>query len=131
MTELLIQVLSSNKNSAIIPELTLKQKKNYMPIIEKVKLYVNDNFMEDISLSQLASIGNMSAFHFARLFKKVTNFSPYRYLLGVRLQLAHLQIVNTSQPVTEIAFASGFKSLEHFSASYKAYYGKAPSADRP
>ena len=35
---------------------------------------MNENFMEDISLSQLADIGNMSVFHFNRLFKKITDF---------------------------------------------------------
>ena len=101
-----------------------------MPVIERVKLFMNENFMEDISLSQLADIGNMSVFHFNRLFKKLTDCTPYKYLLSVRLQLAHLNLKNTSQPVTEVAFASGFKSLDHFSATYKDYFGKSPSAER-
>ena len=130
MTELMIQVLSSNKDSTVIPELTTKQKKNYMPVIERVKLYMNENFMEDISLSQLADIGNMSVFHFNRLFKKITFSTPYKYLISVRLQLAQLHLRNTSQPVTEIAFASGFKSLDHFSATYKEHFGSSPSANR-
>jgi AraC-like DNA-binding protein len=131
MAELLIQVLSSSKNSANIPSLNIKQKKNYMPVIEKVKLFMNENFIEDISLPQLAEIGNMSVFHFNRLFKKITNFTPYKYLLGVRLQLAQLHLKNTSQPVTEVAFATGFKSLDHFSATYKDHFGKSPSLERP
>ncbi|HET6544775.1 MAG TPA: AraC family transcriptional regulator [Chryseolinea sp.] len=130
MTELLMQVLSSGMDSALIPALTAKQKKNYMPIIERVKLFMNENFMEDISLSQLADIGNMSVFHFNRLFKKLTDCTPYKYLLNVRLQLAHLNLKNTSLPVTEVAFASGFKSLDHFSATYKDHFGKSPSAER-
>jgi len=52
-----------------------------MPVIERVKLFMNENFMEDISLSQLADIGNMSVFHFNRLFKKLTDCPPYKYLL--------------------------------------------------
>ena len=130
MTELLMQVLSSNKSATAIPDLTIKQKRNYLPVIEKVKLFMNDNFREDISLQQLAEMGNMSIFHFNRLFKKITDNSPYRYLLTVRLQQARLQIRNTSQAVTEVAFAAGFESLEHFSATYKNCFGKAPSSDR-
>jgi AraC family transcriptional regulator len=130
ITELLMQVLSSSKDSTAIPELTIKQKKNYMPVIERVKLHMNENFMEDISLSQLADIGNMSVFHFNRLFKKITYSTPYKYLLSVRLQLAQLHLRNTSRPVTEVAFASGFKSLDHFSATYKEHFGTAPSANR-
>jgi AraC family transcriptional regulator len=130
ITELLLQVLSSKKNLTHIHPFTTKQKTYYMPVIERVKSFMNDNFMEDISLSQLAELGNMSVFHFNRLFKKITNCTPYKYLLCIRLQLARIQIRNTSQPITEVAFSSGFKSLDHFSTTYKSYFGKAPSADR-
>ncbi len=130
ITELLLQVLSSNENLTHIQPFTIKQKTYYMPIIERVKSFMNDNFMEDISLSQLAALGNMSVFHFNRLFKKITDCTPYKYLLCIRLHLARIQIRNTSQPITEVAFSSGFKSLDHFSTTYKEYFGKAPSADR-
>jgi len=130
LTELLMQVLSSDKNFSVIPPLSINQKKNYMPVIERVKFFMNENFIEDISLSQLADIGNMRPFHFNRLFKKITNCTPYKYLLSVRLQLAHLQLKNTSQLVTEVAFASGFKSLDHFSSAYKQQFGHSPSAAR-
>ena len=86
--------------------------------------------MEDFSLSQLADLSNMSVFHFKRLFKKLTDCTPNKYLLSVRLQIAHLNLKNTSQPVTDVAFASGFKSLDHFSATYKDHFGKSPSAER-
>jgi AraC family transcriptional regulator len=128
IADLLMQVLSSS--SLHTPSFTVKQKKNYMPVVEKIKGYINENFAEDISLPQLADLGNMSVFHFNRLFKKITGYTPYNYLLSVRLQLAQLHIKNTSEPVTQIAFSSGFKSLEHFSASYKDFFGRSPSQDR-
>ena len=130
LTELLMQVLSSDKNFSVIPALSINQKKNYMPIIERVKFFMNENFMEDISLSQLADISNISPFHFNRLFKKITYSTPYKYLLSVRLQMADVQLKNTSLPITEVAFSSGFKSLDHFSATYKQQFGKSPSAAR-
>ena len=101
-----------------------------MPVIERVKLFMNENFMEDISLTQLADLSNMSVFHFNRLFKKITNCTPYKYLLSVRLQLAQLHLKNTSEPVSEIAFTAVFKSLDHFSPTYKDHFGKSPSAER-
>ena len=130
IAELLMKVLSSAKDLSIVPQLNFKQKKNYMPVIERVKLFMNENFMEDISLTQLADLSNMSVFHFNRLFKKITNCTPYKYLLSVRLQLAQLHLKNTSEPVSEIAFSAGFKSLDHFSATYKHHFGKSPSAER-
>jgi AraC family transcriptional regulator len=64
------------------------------------------------------------------LFKKISGVTPYRYLLEVRLQQAQLIVRNTSHPITDIAFACGFTSLEHFSTTYRKYFGKAPCADR-
>lgn len=130
IAELLMKVLSSKEDLSITPQLSFKQKKNYMPVIERVKFFMNENFREDISLTQLADLSNLSVFHFNRLFKKMTNCTPYKYLLSVRLTLAQLHLKNTSTPVSEIAFEAGFKSLDHFSASYKYHFGKSPSAER-
>lgn len=130
MTELFIMVLSSHEKPQCSPGLNYRQKRNYLPAIESIKQFINENFTEDISLTQLAEIGCMSPFHFNRLFKKITLITPYQYLLRVRLRQAHLDLCNTSLPITEVAFSSGFNSLEHFSAMYKKIYGKTPSAVR-
>jgi AraC-like DNA-binding protein len=130
MTELFLLVLSAGNPPQPLPVLNDKQKRNYLPVIEQVKTYINENYADDVTLPQLAVLGNMSPFHFNRLFKQITAAAPYRYLLQVRLKQAHLQLCNTQQPVTDIAFSTGFNSLEHFSAAYKKQFGKSPSAMR-
>jgi transcriptional regulator GlxA family with amidase domain len=37
---------------------------------------------------------------------------------------------NTARPVADIAFSSGFNSIEHFSAAFKQKYKNAPAAYR-
>jgi AraC-like DNA-binding protein len=130
LSELLLQVLRCGESFSEVPSATLKHKKYYMPVIDSIKSYMNENFREDISLPTLADIGNLSMFHFNRLFKKITSYTPYRYLVTIRLQSAQLEIKNTRKPVTEVAFSTGFKSLEHFSATYKNFFGISPSEDR-
>lgn len=128
MTDLFALVLSSEMKN--MPALKARQKKNYLPLIETVKHYINENFMEDISLPQLAATGNMSMFHFNRLFRQLTGYSPYQYLLQVRLKEASIQLSYMGLPITSVAFSAGFNSLEHFSAAYKKQFGQAPSATR-
>lgn len=130
MTSLFLLILSAGSPLQPLPVLNDKQKRNYLPVIENVKAFINDHYADDISLSQLAAIGHMSPFHFNRLFKQVTAASPYNYMLQVRLKEAQLQLSDTRLPVTDIAFATGFNSLEHFSAAYKKQFGKSPSAVR-
>lgn len=126
VTDLLLMVVSAGVPQEHTP-LSYKQKKFYLPVIESVKHYINDRFTDDISLTELADVGHLSPFHFSRLFKTLTGVTPYTYLLRVRLAQATVQIRNTHLPITDIAFSCGFNSLEHFSASYKNIYGKAPS----
>jgi AraC family transcriptional regulator len=111
-------------------ELSDKQKRGYLPMVEKVKTVISENISENISLSQLSDVACISPFHFTRIFKELTSFTPYAYLLRARLQSAQLQVAHTSQAITRIAFDCGFNSLEHFSAAYKSFYGISPSAER-
>ncbi|UPK71684.1 helix-turn-helix transcriptional regulator [Chitinophaga filiformis] len=127
VTNLLLMVVSTGDPQQMLPVLNYKQKKFYLPVIESVKYYINDRFTDDISLTDLAGVSHLSPFHFSRLFKQLTGVTPYTYLLKVRLAQATLLIRNTHLPITDIAFSCGFNSLEHFSASYRNIYGKAPS----
>ncbi|TWF32763.1 AraC-like DNA-binding protein [Chitinophaga polysaccharea] len=129
MTTLFLRVLSAG-NDLKWPVLSDKQKRNYLPVIETVKAFIHENHTDVITLPQLAALGHLSPFHFNRLFRQVTTTTPYHYLLQVRLQQAHLQLRHTNLPVTDIAFSSGFNSLEHFSAAYKKQFGKSPLATR-
>ncbi|RAJ82270.1 helix-turn-helix protein [Chitinophaga dinghuensis] len=128
MTTLFSQILSTSETD--FPELNKKQQIHYLPMIENVKSFLYENYTNDIQLSKLAGMAHVSPFHFSRLFKKITNCSPYEYLLRIRLKEAQLQLLHTRNTVTAIAFATGFNSLEHFSAAYKKHFGLSPAAMR-
>ena len=66
----------------------------------------------------------------ASLYRKLmsaTGLSPARYIQSVRLNLAARMLRETQMSVSEIATASGFNSLIHFSASFRKQYGVPPS----
>lgn len=130
MADLFLLILSSGRDSNPEPVLTEKQKRVYLPAIESVKSFIAESFTENVSLSQLADVANISPFHFNRLFRQITSFTPHNYLLRVRLLQADLHLCNTDLSVTAIAFSCGFNSLEHFSAAYKCLFGIAPSMRR-
>ncbi len=111
---------------------TLKDtlKKNHLSTIEKAKIYLADHFTDDISLKEIADHCFISAFHFSRVFKAFTSYSPHQYLLSLRLKHAEMLLKNTQLPVTDICFSSGFNSLEYFSAAFGQKYKYAPSRFR-
>lgn len=105
-------------------------KQNHLITIERAKEYMTQHFTDDISLKQMAEYCYVSPFHFSRLFKTFTSTSPHKYLLSTRLKNAELLLRNTAQPVADIAFSSGFNSIEHFTAAFKQKYKCPPAAYR-
>jgi AraC-like DNA-binding protein len=105
-------------------------KKNHLVTIERAKEYITQNFARDISLTEIASYSYISSFHFSRIFKKFTSYSPHQFLLQLRLKNAELFLRNTSLPVSDIGFSSGFNSVEHFTAAFRKKYGCPPSVFR-
>jgi AraC family transcriptional regulator len=102
-------------------------KKHHLTTIERAKEYLFENFTNDISLLELSRYCFVSVFHFSRLFKQFTGYSPYQYLRQVRLRHAAQLIRTTNLPVTDICFQSGFNRLDHFSSAFGREYGVAPS----
>lgn len=107
-----------------------RQKRHHLLTIERAKEYINHNFQNDISLTEIAQRCNMSLFHFCRIFKQFTSYSPHQFLLGVRLKHSELLLKNTSLPIFDIAISSGFNSTEHFTAAFHKKYKSPPLAYR-
>lgn len=106
--------------------LSARLKKNHLSTVEKAKDYMMRHFAEDISLTNIAGVCCVSLFHFSRIFKTFTGDSPHAFLLSFRLKNAEFLLKVSSRPVTDIAFLSGFNSLEHFSATFTERFGHSP-----
>lgn len=109
-------------------KVTLRLKQNHLHTIERAKSFITRNFVNDISLHEIADFCCVSSFHFCRIFKTITGYSPHQFLLYVRLKNAALLLNDTKSKVLDVAMASGFNSLEHFSTAFKSHYGYAPSS---
>jgi len=102
-------------------------KKQHLTTIERAKDYITGNFTQDISLMEIASYCYVSPFHFSRIFKTFTAVSPHQYLLSIRLQHAAMLLGNSQMTVGDVAFSSGFNSIEYFTAAFRQQY-KCPPA---
>lgn len=95
--------------------------------MERAKEYMHRNFSRDISLKDVAGAACVSLFHFSRLFKQATSFSPHQYLLQVRLKHAGLLLKSTSLPIGDVAAAAGFKQPEHFATAFRQKFHTRPN----
>ena len=100
-----------------------------LPRIDAAKDYIHSHFTSEIGVDEIAEASCMSRFHFTRSFKKRTGLSPYQYLKQLRFFNAR-ENLKKDVDVTEVAFKSGFNSLENFSAAFKKEYGMSPQAFR-
>lgn len=83
-----------------------------------------------IGLDALAAAAAMSKYHFLRTFRRTVGQTPYRFVLGVRMRRAALRLARTADPVSAIAFDSGFGDLSTFNRRFRAQFGESPRAFR-
>jgi AraC family transcriptional regulator len=91
--------------------------------------YLHSHLDQPVKLADLANLVGISQFHFSHLFKQAMGVAPYRYLQQQRIERAK-QLLQTKQPITEIALACGFSSHSHLSKQFRQYTGITPSAYR-
>lgn len=128
--ELVETVLNNLTDYKPDPKLNPSLKKNHLITIEKAKEYITQNYTNDISLAEISSHSCASPFHFSRIFKTFTSYSPHQFLLSIRLKNSELLLRNTHLPVADIAFSSGFNSIEHFTSSFRNKYNTPPARFR-
>ncbi|MFI3213128.1 MAG: AraC family transcriptional regulator [Eubacteriales bacterium] len=96
---------------------------NNTNIILNVKNYVEENFSNEIKLSDLADQFYMSREHMCRTFKKQFGYSIYDYILSLRMSNALLLAKNPNIKQKDIALLVGFNDGNYFSKAFKAYHG--------
>lgn len=128
--ELIQRLIGCITNKVPDTELPSSLLKNHMTTVEKAKEYMNENFPSDISLQDLAAHCCVSPFHFSRTFKKFTAYSPHQYLLNIRLKHAEMLVRNTSRPIADVCFSSGFNSIEYFATAFRQKYKMNPTQYR-
>ena len=87
-------------------------------------------------LAALAQRIGVSDRHLRRIFAAEHGVTPIRYLHTRRLLLAKQLLTDTRMPITQVALASGFRSLRRFNTAFVDSYRMSPSrlrgaADRP
>lgn len=85
---------------------------------------------EPLTLPELARRAGCSARHLQRLFRARFGQSVQQVRTDLRMAAAHQLVQQTALPLTEVAVACGFASLEVFSRNYRRRFGVAPSRDR-
>jgi AraC-like DNA-binding protein len=88
--------------------------------------FLNENYMDDLTMEQIAAYTGRSLATFKRDFKKISNVSPQKWLIKRRLEAAYIKL-KEGKKVQEVYVEVGFKNPSHFSTAFKKKYGIPPT----
>ncbi|WP_191562257.1 AraC family transcriptional regulator [Metabacillus idriensis] len=98
--------------------------------IQKAIDFMEEHLLTDISIKQIASEANASAFHFQRTFTILTDISIGEYLRRRRLTLAAQDLARNSCKVIDLAYKYGYDTPESFTKAFRRQHGISPSEVR-
>lgn len=103
-----------------------KQTEKEKIIMERAIAFINENYHNDISLSDVAKHVYLSEHYFGSIFKRNKSEGFVRYLNSVRLNEA-IRLLKTQQyTVKEISRKVGYTSSNYFIKQFKAYTNVTP-----
>lgn len=87
---------------------------------------LENNLSHNWSVKEMADLGNMNVTQLTAKMKSEIGFSPFDYLIYLRIQKAMKLLKGSNQSITSIALDTGFYSSQHFSNSFRKIMGITP-----
>ena len=94
--------------------------------IAAAKVYIDENYHEQIDLEVISKKAFLSRFHFHRLFRQVYKRTPHQYITQKRLDKAK-DLLAENKLVNDVCNEVGFESIGSFSTLFKKEIGFAPT----
>ena len=91
---------------------------------------IESDLSEDLPLKVLAKTVGLSEYHFLRMFKQSTGYTPHQFVIDQRIDRAKTLLQKTEMSVTEIAYLLGFSTPAHFTHHFRRKTGLTPSEMR-
>lgn len=114
----------------LIAGLALPQNSSISPAIQQAQQYIDSNFQKSLNVEEIANHASLSQYHFSRLFKQETSFSPHQYLMNARLKHARELLTQSNTSIDAIASICGFSSTSHFIYKFKKEFSVTPAIFR-
>jgi AraC family transcriptional regulator len=98
--------------------------------LKRVLEYIDANVGRNITLSELASVVNMSLYYFAVLFRQSTGLSPHQYVLNQRVERAKKLLRDPKLSVLDVSMSVGFEHQNNFARAFRRVIGVSPTEFR-
>lgn len=98
--------------------------------IRRIHQHVYRHFRGPISHRELARLAGLTPAALSKFFRRTTGRTVTEFVNEVRVGEAARRLIDTSDHVCEVAFASGFESLAHFNTTFRRIQQLTPSRFR-
>lgn len=95
-------------------------------VVRRALRLIDEGFLDRDSVERLAERLGIGARHLHRLFLQHVGASPVAMAQTRRLHFAKRLLDETQLPITEIAFAAGFKSIRRFNSAFHETFRRSP-----
>ena len=109
---------------------SLEKRRRFKPIIktiDRIILYIKENFRNDISISRIAKFIGLSESRISHIFKEITGLGINEYIELTRLDCAEQMLKETEKSITEIAISCGYNDHCYFSHRFRIKNGISPT----
>jgi AraC family transcriptional regulator len=126
VVELLDRVTrSAYRNRDLHLPLSIRQRQR--DAVHDIETVLSQPPEERLTLRKIAGEVGLSAYHVCRLFRRATGKALHEYRSQFRLRASLTQLLESTQPLTDIALDSGFSSHSHFTERFRHAFGETPS----
>ena len=103
---------------------------DYTDIVKKSIEYIQCQYSEPITVSDVASHVYLSSSHLSNVFRTLTSYTMKDYILRYRLYQTALELKVTNKRIIQITYENGFCSQQALTKSFSQFYGISPAKFR-
>jgi AraC-like DNA-binding protein len=99
-------------------------------LVRRATAYIEEQYAEPIDRDDIARHVAISPDYLTDCFHQELGITPIAFLTRYRIRRAREMLENTDQMITEIAMATGFSAVSHFTRTFHREVGMSPRAYR-
>lgn len=94
--------------------------------LKRVLSFMEEHYWQPVTLAEMARVAGLSRMHFAAQFRISTGAKPHEYLLRLRVERAQKLMMESDEPLAQVAFSVGFQTQAHFTTVFRRFAATTP-----
>ncbi len=127
--QMLLGFLQEKQCYTSLPSSLMHDTKKFKALKAALEL-IQENYAEEITLADMASVAGLSQQYFCKFFKDMTQLTPVQYLMQYRIEQATKKLIASNLSITQIATLCGFNNVSYFIKTFKSMRGIPPAEYR-